>query len=246
MLICLMILIIFIALWQYLNASEHFPDDLYDKMDIYIINLKSRPEKKEFMKKQMDKHKLNAIFFEAVDGNELDLNELIDENIISQIDDVRIKRPLRRGEIGCSMSHMLVWLRLLKSDKQYALVFEDDAILCNDFKEMLRGVIDEANTVEWDVLYLNENCYYHFKEKCDGKHVSRRIIAPTNVGYGLYGYVIKKDAVHKYIKGMLPITIPVDNFIIEKQKDKQNRVLRLEYPMVDVNRRFESDTQQIK
>lgn len=241
--ICLIILIL---VYQGRLGAEHFSDDLYDKMDIYVINLKSRPIKREFMEKQMKMHDLNATFFEAVDGNDLDLKDLLDDGVISPVKNKKIKRYLRKGEIGCALSHMNIWLKLLNSDKQYALIFEDDAVLCNDFKDMLRGVVNEANTVPWDILYLNENCYCHFKNECSGPKVTDRIMSPLNVGYGLYGYIIKKDAVPKYINGILPFTIPIDNYIIEKQNDQQNRVLRLEYPMVEINRKFKSDTYGIK
>lgn len=244
--IVIIICLILMLLYQYGYGVEHFSDDLYDKMDIYVINLKSRPQKREFMEKQMKKNNLNATIFEAVDGSKLDLEDLLEDGIISPTKNKEIRRYLRKGEIGCALSHMLIWLRLLNSQKQYALIFEDDAILCNDFKEMLRGVISEANTVPWDILYLNENCYWRFRDGCDGPMVTKRIMAPTNVGYGLYGYIIKRDAVPKYIEGILPFKIPIDNYIIEKQKDDNNRVLRLEYPMVEINRKFKSDTIGIK
>lgn len=36
-------------------------------------------------------------------------------------------RPLRRGEIGCALAHRECYRRLLASDSEWALVFEDDA-----------------------------------------------------------------------------------------------------------------------
>lgn len=246
--VILLILIIIVLSLLYYNwiISEHFTNDLYNKMDIYVINLKSRPNKREFMSNQFKKHNLNVNFFDAINGNELDLGELLDDGIISPDKDKRIKRYLRKGEIGCALSHITIWKKLLNSNKEYALIFEDDAVLCNDFKPILKSIIDEANTVPWDILYLNENCYRHFKKECDGPHVTPRIISPNNVGYGLYGYVIKKDAVKKYIDDILPLTIPVDNYIIEKQKDNDNKILRLKYPIVEINRNFKSDTVGIK
>lgn len=249
------IIILFLALiMSYYYSSfiniEHFStlDEFYNDIDINVINLKSRPIKKQYIQKQFNEQDIKFNFFEAIDGNNLDIKSLTDKGIIDPYVSVKyFKRFLRKGEIGCSMSHVSLWMKLLKSDKQYALIFEDDAILCDNFKGKLYNIIKEANTTNWDVLYLNENCYYHFKDKCDGEHVTENIIRPKNVGYGLYGYIITKEGVRKLFDNLLPFVIPIDNYIIDKHMADSNIiVLRLKDPLVGINRNFSSDTIAIK
>lgn len=219
-----------------------------DDMDIWAINLMDRPVKRTYMKDQFDKHNIKYKFFDAVNGKSLDLDKLKDDGVIDPpISNKYFKRTLRRGEIGCAMSHLSIWLDLLKSDKKYALIFEDDAILTDDFRNKLNNVMDEVNTTKWDVLYLNENCYNHFGKLCDGEQVTDNIIRPVNVGYGLYGYVIKKESIKKIINDVLPFIVPIDNFLIDKHKINDDFVvLRLKDPIVGINRKFDSDTIKIK
>lgn len=247
LIIMLILIIITVLIYNNNSTKERFTNDLFNEMDIYVINLKSRIDKKNYMITQLNNRNLDAKIFEAVDGKKLDLNALANEGIIDQDENRRLnKRQLRRGEIGCALSHIIIWLEFLKSDKNYALIFEDDAILNNDFKNKLIDVINEANTTSWEILYLNENCYRHFGKKCNGPSVTNKIIRPNNLGYGLYGYIIKKDAVQKYMNNIMPFIIPIDDYLLHKQMDSDNYILRLKDPIVEVNKRFSSDTVGIK
>lgn len=246
-LILVMIIIIIILLYFKNRREELFHDDLYDNMQMYVINLKSRIDKKKYMEDQLNKHKLDHIFFEAIDGNKLDLDKLYKGGMIDPNKSIAyIKRKLRRGEIGCYLSHISVWSQFLNSGKQYAVIFEDDVILCNDFKDRLYNIIKEADEINWDILYLNENCYRHFGKNCNGEHVTANIIKPKNIGYGNYGYVIKRDTIIKYMNGVIPIILPIDDYLLRKQKHRDNQILRLKDPIVLVDRKFSSDTQSIK
>ena len=50
---------------------------------------------------------------------------------------MKCREYMRRGEIGCWLSHLAVqWKRFLNSNANYLLVFEDDATLTNNFKNV--------------------------------------------------------------------------------------------------------------
>jgi GR25 family glycosyltransferase involved in LPS biosynthesis len=42
------------------------------------------------------------------------------------------RRPLTKPEVGCALAHRSAWTRLLDTDNDFALIFEDDARLLND------------------------------------------------------------------------------------------------------------------
>lgn len=223
-----------------------------DLIDIHVINLKNRTVKREKIQRQLDEHGLKSSFFEAIDGKTLNRNTLNDKNLINDFMTVtgNLRRKLRKGEIGCSLSHLKIWKNFLKnSQKPYLLIFEDDAVLYPFFSSKLNQVLTELQdtNVKWDALYLNENCYQHFGKKCLGNFVSNQVIQPINVGYGCYGYLITRRFIEKCLPHAYPILMPVDNFIIHRsQVDHDLTVLRLYHPIVDVNRNFISDTQGIK
>ena len=58
---------------------------------------------------------------------------------------------LRRGDMGCALSHIKAWKRFLKSNAQYALIFEDDVTFN---PKTLHSVLEHLKThaAEWDIV----------------------------------------------------------------------------------------------
>jgi len=232
------------------DEFAHYPQQINidNNLKTYVINLKNRPEKLKYMETQLKKHNLQYEIFEAINGNQLNVKQLEDLNIINE---TRAKqymhRSLRRGEYGCALSHIMIWLKLLKtnSDIKYFLILEDDAYLVNNFKQKLKKTLEDLNDKNWDVLYLNENCYKHFGLSCNGDDFSEMTIIPNRVGYGLYGYVINKNFIQKCIKSLFPIYYAVDVFIDEGSFHKKFICIRSKELLVHYNKKFSSDTQLI-
>ena len=113
--LCLVALFAYYYKCYNINITEPFSliDEFYDTVDISVINLKSRPIKKKYMEDQFDKQDIKCNFFEAIDGNKLDLSTLTEKGVIDPKTSVQyFNRVLRKGEIGCSMSHVSIWMKL--------------------------------------------------------------------------------------------------------------------------------------
>jgi len=250
----LIVILVIIIIWILINpgvVSEHYSDsnniNIDDDVGIYAINLKKRYQKRENIKNQFVKQNLYGNIFDAINGEELKLDELEKHGVLdSQRSKQLKKRLLRRGEIGCSMSHVTLWNMFKASDKKYFLILEDDALLTNNFKDKLTDLLNELKNTKWDVLYLNENCLKHFgKKACDGPSYTENTIRPNNVGYGLYGYIISRECVQK-CDDVLPFIEPIDNYVIEKSfADRDFIVLRSKNVLVDLDKSFVSDTNPV-
>lgn len=89
---------------------------------IKIVNLKRRKDRKEYTKKLFEKENIkNYEFYEAIDGNELELtNEIVE---LFQGNDFGSKK----GVIGCALSHYNLWKKLIEDkETNYYLILEDD------------------------------------------------------------------------------------------------------------------------
>lgn len=97
-------------------------------MKVFVINLKRSPERRAFMKKQLDALGMDYEFIEATDGKELSDEEI--KNIYDEEASLKFLRvPLTRGEIGCAHSHIKTYQKIVNDNLDYALVLEDDSIL---------------------------------------------------------------------------------------------------------------------
>lgn len=254
--IALIIIIFFLFVSNNFENFDSNSEQKIQNLKIFIINLPDRSQKKQYMIDQMNKHKLDYNIFNAVNGKNLNMNSLTDTNIIDNSKSIKyMNRLLRRGEIGCALSHIFIWNNLLQdNDSEYYLIFEDDAILVNNFKNKLIKILKDISSKEWDILYLNDNCYSHFNAECDGNDFSETTLLPSRVGYGLYGYIVNKKFVNKCINtiqnddipSLFPLYMPVDDYLDYKSKTMSLVCIKSKEILVEVNRSFDSDTTVIK
>jgi GR25 family glycosyltransferase involved in LPS biosynthesis len=134
-------------------------------------------------------------FFDAVDGRKFKQHSNIHDHIIFDYNGRHFKytktkfRSVSNGELGCTLSHYLLWEKLLQDDKHAYLIMEDDSILLN--KEALNHLPDYNS---FDICYLygynypllqNINQYYY------------RVPNTHNSFCGTYGYVVTKSGAKK-------------------------------------------------
>lgn len=220
-----------------------------DVVETHVINLANRPEKRKYMETQLIKHNIKYNVFNAINGNQLNLKDLQNRKIIDENKaQIYMKRRMRRGEFGCALSHILIWIKLLQNTSpttKYFLILEDDAYLVNNFKKKLTTLINDINKSDWDVLYLNENCYNWFGASCNGEDFSDKTIQPKRIGYGLYGYIINRSFVKKCLNELFPIYCAIDVFIDDGSLSKKFTCIRSKEILVHYNKKFASDTQLI-
>jgi len=109
---------------------------MINKIDnIYIINLKKDKDRLKSILKEVKKiTDTDPIRIEGVYGKFLSQKEL-DSNcnyIYSKIG--------YRSAIGCSMSHIKAWKRMVKNKDKFALFLEDDAVINNNFKALFDNI----------------------------------------------------------------------------------------------------------
>ena len=249
------LIIIFIILIVCITIDinyEHMtsqPFDHINNMPIFIINLKNRRDRKARVINELEYHKIKGVFVEAINGKNLN----IDRVHINQIYKPNYTyRPLRKGEIGCYLSHIACWDLILKSGKSYGLVLEDDVVFADDFKylfnDMFNHIINPKNNIEWDIIMLGRRCDAKlFYEDCTvGKEIYKSAFYPSFVGYGTFAYIIKTDTIKKLLNATFPIFKPIDVVIIDEQQKKNLKIISFTKNLVGVYSLYDSDTVKIK
>jgi collagen beta-1,O-galactosyltransferase len=125
-------------------------------------------------------------------------------------------RPLKKGEIGTSISHWSCWKDAAARNEKYALVFEDDVVLVDSFLEQFLDALDRLDErfADWDLLYLGR-VLQKFSIGLLSKDVpvEERMVRP-GFSYCAHAYVLSKPGLHKVLSvGFEQALIPVDELL---------------------------------
>ena len=127
---------------------------LPDECACYLINLDRSPDRLATMTAHLS---AAGIAFERVAG--IDGMLLSDAQFQAQTRENRYYKPLRRGEVGCYLSHLEALQCFIASNRPYALILEDDVVLSEGVSGLVAAAIqlrertDDAR-LAWDVLKL--------------------------------------------------------------------------------------------
>lgn len=108
-------------------------------MNIYIVNLDRHPDRLDSIEQQLSELGLDYIRVAAVDGSKLSQREL-DQVYDPVLCKRSLGRELARGEIGCAMSHLSIYRRMMESQIPLACVLEDDAQLSEKLPQVLEAL----------------------------------------------------------------------------------------------------------
>lgn len=186
-------------------------------MKIFIINMKKDKNRKEYMLNQLKRYSFDYEFIQAVEGRTLSNQE-----IESQCEyDVFKKHPTWNdrgyGIIGCSLSHKMIYERIVREKIPRALILEDDVFLEAEFDLVLDQLdnphlpLDDAELVLLCTMSCDE------KVKLSNKNI-RRLCN----GYALYhpinhdniwltsSYLISYESAKRFIKAYPKISRVAD------------------------------------
>ena len=215
----LIIILIIIIYFNY--QTEKFIDDnskIINKNDInvYVINLVKNKERLDNFKYEYnnsDMVSIPYIVYPAIVGVDLDLKKHVTPNAYNQI--IMTEKTntrnhhydLTRGAVGCYLSHINIYKEIVKSNKKYGLIFEDDVMIARDFFIRLNNGIKNIPD-DWDLYLLGIICL-----KCD--------INPEYINvkrfWGMHGYLVKKESAIKLVKLL--------DYLIKKQIDSEISLL---------------------
>lgn len=102
-------------------------------MNIFYINLDSRPDRRKFIEDQFLKLGLDGIRVSAVSRDQIELD------ILGRycVGDRPTRKLLTPSELACSLSHRKAWRLLLDAGLNFAVVLEDDACLSSHLPQFL-------------------------------------------------------------------------------------------------------------
>jgi glycosyl transferase family 25 len=172
-------------------------------MRVFVINLPLRNDKKENMLRQGEKHGIPLEMIEAVNGKAFSED---------QLRELAWDYPaccLTPGVIGCALSHLKIYKKMVDEGIGLALVLEDDAIL----QEALPRVLGELEAIDKNdeaKIYLLSSHYYKSgpARNIAGGYSIRKFVD----GSQGHGYVLNLKAADALYANLRPVKWEADKW----------------------------------
>jgi len=225
----LLLLIIIIWLFDILNCiidGFEINNIEINNIEMYVISLKHK-NRLDNIKEQQSKINTNIEIFDAVKGDKLNINQLMDDNKIPRgWEKNEAQHKLR--EIGCYLSHYNIYTKIL-NDKLpgYTIIFEDDFnIQTDNFENDVISLIKNSND-DFDMIYLG-NWYNNH-----GTIINNNLynLDKDNHLIGTHAYIVNNKNIEKIIKATTYIDMPIDHKIYNLGKNDELLVLVV-YPTI--------------
>lgn len=181
-------------------------------MRIYVISLERSQTRRRRIAAALAERQLDFEFVDAVDGRALtsgQRRELIDQAAVD-----RYPNWLTDPVLGCTLSHRNAYERLMRSGARCACVLEDDAVIADDFPELLFSF--ESNAVPDEVIQLHVRSFKPCQLKTStavqlGRYRIMEAVDPRQV-ISSVGYVIGVDAATRLHRSMVPVAVSADSW----------------------------------
>lgn len=176
---------------------------------IWAVNLPRSKERREYITGHLQALGLPFEIVPAVDGRELPAQELAEIYSVERTV-ACIKREMALGEVGCALSHLRLYQRMVDEDIAEALIVEDDAVIDPALPGLLAG--RQGWPADWELVLL-----YHGKGQISWWHAQAispkyRIGRFARPGWGTVGYLIKQSAARKILALAYPVHAPSDHW----------------------------------
>ena len=187
-----------------------------DKITKYVINLKRRPDRLERFMKTCPYKDVQII--EAFDGKNINNNS----NGKDWFNHIKTRsKTLSDPEIGCFVSHIKVWEKIVKSNDTYTMIFEDDPIFSKEYKNIEKRI--DLNIVD-SILYFGGRFTPNYIMRNSIpvtdvliKHDLSKRWNPMDCDRTLHGYILTKNCARILLESfdkMFNGTDPADYYVI--------------------------------
>lgn len=188
--------------------------DFRERVEILLINLDRSPERLAQMQERLSQLNLTFKRVPAVDGKKVEFTQ-------REINAAEYERChgkyVTPTEVACYISHFnTLQMFIEESDKEFALILEDDMVLCDDFLSILDNLI--KNHQQWDMVKLNGTSGW------GGAIVQSTVYKDYKLVLHLFhqaksgSYIVNRKAAMNYLGKLLPMTVPYDHEFIKYWK----------------------------
>jgi glycosyl transferase family 25 len=158
--------------------------------------------------KQMDRLNIKSTRFSAIDANSDQVKEIFSKNTTK----------IKKGEIGCTMSHREIWKDSVKYKIPWTLVFEDDIHIPNNVSqyEFGEGMIEALSGRRNPQIVYFGACYTHKNSQLPKHNQFNSIVVTQSCPNCTHAYAFTWKIAQVLLKETEVYAKPVDTIISNK------------------------------
>lgn len=173
---------------------------------VYCINLDRRPERWQRARRAIDEAGFPSVQrFSAVDGASIGFDDPRLSVRLAAIVQKTHMAPLgvKRGVIGCYLSHLALWQQIFEQNLERCIIFEDDVKFMSDFPQKLTSCLSQRDLHGVDLLFFG----YLKRGEMDADGRLRGRI------WGTQSYFLTRAGARKLLARALPVCEAIDEYI---------------------------------
>lgn len=176
-----------------------------ESMRVFVINLDRDIDRMAWNKKQAAEHNVLVERVSGIYGRDLPIEE-VHESVNRFRWFCAMGRSPLIGEIGCALSHLKIYRKMIEENIPIACILEDDVFLLDGFKRKLAQLNEWSNPNEPVVVLL------HYTGVGNGDTASSTNSGVVKVRTGTFAcsYVLTLAAAKALIKENFPLVTPSD------------------------------------
>ncbi|XP_031840465.1 glycosyltransferase 25 family member isoform X2 [Nomia melanderi] len=222
------------------KVLEHYVkypvEDTLGVDNIYMINLLRRPERRNRMHRLFKELGIRAYTVDAIDGRSLNHSILnnMGVKIMPEYADPYHNRPMTMGEVGCFLSHYIIWNKVIEDDVETIIILEDDIRFEPFFRQKVNYILTELNNLQlkWDLVYLGRK---RLMESAESPIEGSKYLVHAAYSYWTLGYMLSKSGAKKLIEAEpLKKLIPVDEYLPILSNTHPRQEWKVHYPTRDL------------
>lgn len=134
-------------------------------------------------------------------------------------------RPMTDGEIGCSLSHLSVYRRMLREGVEKALVLEDDAVFAPEFAAFFAGqlgpLLDRFDIVKVEGIFFDHVSAEGTVLAAAGE---TKAVLPLRPSLGTAAYAVTRRGAQRLLKALAKVDDPLDIKLVQYERHRARYV----------------------
>lgn len=195
----------------------------------FVVSLAGSADRRRLMAGQLDQPGFPVWeFLDAVEGRKLTAEELR-----RGYDDVaaraRYGKGLSLGHVGCALSHLEAYRRMLNEGLDAALILEDDALIGEHALQVIDRLLARLSPDEPTLILLSHAKYYR---PLGGSRLDReRKLFPIHMARGTHGYLLTQAAAARILAAIPRVELVPDHWELIRDVCKIRILAVVPYPI---------------